>query len=110
MNAWLDVESGGSHTLAEVFGIRFKFVAKFRGCVQHSQHFECRSCDGRWKRVRKQIRPRTLPEHFDNFFPSRSKPTRRAAKCFAERRGDNIDAAHDVFMLDGTATRFDEMA
>src|ERR1700733_2099424 len=80
VNAGLDVETGRCHSLAEILSVRFELVAEFRRCVEHSENFKRRARNWRRKRIRKKIWARTLAQHFDNLFPSRSKPSRRTPK------------------------------
>src|SRR6266536_4042374 len=60
--------------------------------------------------VRKQIRPRSLPQKIDNLFAATGKTAARAAERFAERACDDVDLAHHAAIFVSAAAGFAEEA
>src|SRR6266550_4605807 len=60
--------------------------------------------------VRKQIRPRSLPQKIDNLFATAGETAARAAERFAECAGDDVDLAHHAAIFVGAASGFAEEA
>src|SRR6266550_459028 len=58
--------------------------------------------------VRKQIRPRSLPQKIDNLFAAAGETAARAAERFAECAGDDVDLAHHAAIFVGAASGFTE--
>src|SRR4029077_2299995 len=85
MNARLDGEPGFRYRVAEIFRVRFEFVAQLGRLGENLERPQTRGYDGRRNGVGKQIRPRALPQKIDNLFATAGKTAARAAKRLAER-------------------------
>src|SRR5438309_10148178 len=60
--------------------------------------------------VRKQIRPRSLPQKIDNLFAATGETAARTAERFAERASNDVDLAHHAAVFVGAASAFTEKA
>ena len=95
-----------SHFFAEQARVRPQAVAQFAAGFHHLQHFDRSGDNRRSQRVGEQIRTRALAQPLDDFFARGSIAAGRAAQRFTQRTGDNVNAAHHVAVLMGTAAVF----
>ncbi len=94
------------HALAEQFGIgetAARAIQKFPS--SRSRTLIDAATIGGATRIRKQIGTRALAQQIDDLFSSAGVAAAGAAQRFAQRAGQNVDAAHHVVMFVRAASR-----
>ena len=94
-----DGEAGAGHRAAEIFGIGFHAVARFRGTFQKVQHLDGRGHDRRGHAVGKQVGARLLAQDVHHFLRAGNVAAGRAAQGFAECPRRDIYLAEQAAVL-----------